>query len=174
MGSVNAETNVQKTNSRVLFEISCKLTFKRQFSLRMFAFKKLFIVQLILMIPLLFMVFSKPDAFGIVLFALYCCWPFLVALYNSLNEILSCEDIPDKYIFYQDRIENKDFKENNVFYYNDIKNAYETDNYFYINTEKSMWYIIDKDKFTIGNSDDMRNFLEEQLGSRFKNKKERK
>lgn len=168
MGADNAETNVQKTSDRILFEVSCKVNFKRHFLFQIYFFKKkLLILFVILLILNIIACISKPSVFIFVITLVYCAFPFLVAPFSALNEVLSCEDVPDKYTFYQDRIENKDFKGNNTIYYNEIDIAYETENYFYIHAGKRSWCIIDKDKITGGTSDDMRAFLTKQLGSRF-------
>ena len=168
MGSDNAEANIRSADDRVLFEVSCKVNFKRQFLFQLYIFKKRFLkIAIIMLILILIMCFLKPDAFNLIVTALYCCFPFLAASFSSLNEVLSCEDVPDKYTFYQDRIENKDFKGNNTAYYNESSAAYETKDYFYIHAGKKSWCIIDKDKITGGTPDDMRAFLTEQLGSRF-------
>ena len=168
MGSDNAEVNIRSADDRVLFEVSCKVNFKRQFIFQLYIFKKRFLkIAIIMLILMLIMCFLKPDAFNLIVTALYCCFPFLAASFSALNEVLSCEDVPDKYTFYQDRIENKDFKGNNTAYYNESSAAYETENYFYIHAGKRSWCIIDKDKITGGTSDNMRDFLTEQLGSRF-------
>ena len=168
MGSGDAETNIRGADDRILFEVSCKVNFKRQFLFQIYFFKKrLLTLFLILFILNIIACISKPSVFIFVLTLVYCAFPFLVASFSALNEVLSCEGVPDKYTFYQDRIENKDFKGNNTIYYNDSNAAYETEDYFYINAGKKAWCIIDKDKITGGTSDDMRAFLTEQLGSRF-------
>ncbi|MCH5193615.1 MAG: YcxB family protein [Oscillospiraceae bacterium] len=168
MGSNDAAANVQKTHDKVLFEASCKVNFKRHFLFQLYIFKKKLLILLVSVLILnIIACISKPSVFIFVLTLVYCASPFLIAAYSALNEVLSCEDVPDKYAFYQDRLENKDFKGNNTVYYNEISIAYETENYFYIHAGKRSWCIIDKDKITGGNPDDMRTFLKEQLGSRF-------
>ena len=164
----DAETNVPKNNTRVLFEVCCKVNFKRQFLFQLYIFKKkLLILWVTVSVLNIIACISKPSAFiSISTVILFLC-PFFFASVGALNEILSCEDIPDKYTFYQDRIENSDFRGDTAIYFNEIKIAYETESYFYIHVRKNIWCIIDKDKFTIGNADDMKIFLEEQLGSRF-------
>lgn len=168
-GSNNTNIDSPIENARVLFEVCCKVNFKRQFYFQFFNFKKkTLILWTFLSVMMILAFISEPSVFRLLHVLLFCLFPLLVISFSALNEVLSCEDIPDVYTFYPDRIENSDFRGNTSAYYNEIKSANEMEDFFYINVRKNIWCIIDKDKFTIGNPDDMRIFLEEQLGSRFK------
>lgn len=141
---------MEDTNEKVLFEICCKVNFKRQITFQLFIFKqrylKIFILLLLFWFFMLTISFFNEDVkISYVLFIIGVLWIPICMLYNTLNEIMSCEDIPDKYIFYSDRIENSDFRENNTFYVDKIKGAYETEDYFYIHMNKNEYGIIDKD-----------------------------
>lgn len=160
---------MENKNENVLFEICCKVSFKRQFAFQFFAYKKyLFIPHVIIVAYAVFLCSLKPDIVIYILTALAVLWVPAVYVFGVFNVILSCKDIPDKYIVYSDRIENSDYKSNKTFYLDKIKGAYETEDYFYIHMNKNEYGIIDKDKFVIGNPDDMRNFLYENLGENFK------
>lgn len=174
LGSDNTNIDSPIENARVLFEVCCKVNFKRQFNFQFFNFKKkTLILWTFLSFMMILALILEPSVFILINVLLFCLFPFLVISFSALNEVLSCEDVPDIYTFYPDRIENRDFRGNSSAYYNEIKKANEAEDYFYINIRKNIWYIIDKDKFTIGDPDDMRIFLEEKLGSRFSIKKER-
>ena len=160
---------MENTNEKVLFEICCKVNFKRQFAFKIWIYKKLLLIpHVILIVYAVFMCSLKPDIINYILTALAVLWVPAVYFFSALNEILSCKDIPDKYIIYSDRIENSDFHGESLTYWTEIKATYETKNYFYIHLNKGIYSIIDKDKFVIGNPDDMRNFLYENLGEKFK------
>lgn len=160
---------MEETNEKVLFEICCKVTFKRHFAFHFWGYKKhMLIPHIILVVYAVFMCSLKPDAVNYILTALAVLWVPSVYFFSALNEIMSCEDIPDKYIFYSDRIENSDYKGNRTFYSDKIKDAYETEDYFYIHMHKSVYCIIDKDKFVIGNSEKFVEYLRENFGEKFK------
>lgn len=160
---------MEDKNEKVLFEICCKVTFKRKVAFQLWGYKRhLLIPHIILIVYAFFMCSLKPDAVNYILTALAVLWVPAVYFFYALNEIMSCEDIPDKYIFYSDRIENSDYNGNHTFYLDKIKGAYETEDYFYVHMNKNEYGIIDKDKFVIGNPEKFAEYLRENFGEKFK------
>lgn len=163
---------MEDTNERELFEISCKVNFKRQIAFHFWGYKRhMLIIHIILVVYAVFMCILKPDTVNYILTALAVLWAPAVYFFSALNEIMSCEDIPDKYTVYSDRIENSDFHGKSCTYWTEVKNAYEMEDYFYLQLNKNTYSIIDKDKFVIGNPEKFADFLKEKLNDKFKIKK---
>lgn len=160
---------MENANEKILFEICCKNNLKRQIKFKFFAYKTEVMIPHILFVAFgALMCFLKPDVVNYFLMVILILWAPLVFLVGAFRETIYAKDIPDEYLVYSDRIENSDYHGIKKMYFNDFKAAYETENYFYINIGKHEYCIIDKDKFIVGNPADMRNFLYENLGKKFK------
>lgn len=156
-------------NNEILFKISCKKNFKRQMKFRNFIYiKRLMIPHILLVAWAVVICCLKLDILNYILTVILVLWPPLVYLVSTLKEITLEKDVPDEYVVYADRIENSDYKGRTVTYFNECKTAYETADYFYIDIGKYRYYIIDKDKFEAGSSEDFGKFLSEKLGAKFK------
>ena len=142
----------------VIFEVCCKVNFKRQFAFHLFYLRN----------------FRKPVTILLVLGALLCAINFTAfnltllfftaalipaaAVIASVKELILCKNIPDRYIFYPGQIENTDRRGKNFVNEERIRSVYETSGFFYINIGERIYCIIDKDCFIVGNAADMRKY----------------
>lgn len=160
----------------VFFEISAKIYFKRQLKFHLFAFKtkvlKFFLILVAYVVLLSAYSISVKQYSDLIFNAVMLGIAVIIIVISIfapiIDELYYNDDIPDKYIFYADRVVNIDFHGSVTAYYKDIKAAYETEEYFYINLVKNSYGIIDKDKFSAEAYDEFRRFLYEKLGDKFK------
>lgn len=163
-------------SNKILFEFSSRVNFKRQLKFQLFFFKvKIlkFFLLLIAYIVLLSVYSIAVKQYSDLIFNAVMLGIAVVIIVISIfapiiDELYYNDDIPDKYIFYGDRLENIDFHGSVTANYKDIKIVYETEEYFYINIVKNSYGIIDKDKFSAEACDEFRRFLYEKLGDKFK------
>lgn len=143
----------------VMFDVNCKVSFKRQFAFHLFYlrnFRKPVIMLFVLGALLCAVNFT---AFNLTLLVLTAALIPAAAVISSVKELVSCKNIPDRYIFYPGQIENTDRRGKNFVNEEQIRSVYETSGYFYINIGGRVYCIIDKDCFVVGNADNMRKYL---------------
>lgn len=143
----------------VMFDVCCKVRFKRQFAFHLFSLRKFRKPVIILFVLEILLCALNFTAANLTLLVLTVMLIPVNALVNAVIELILCRNIPDRYIFYPDQIENTDRRGKTLIDYSQIKEIYETAGYFYIKVGGKVYCIIDKDCFTAGNAADMRKYL---------------
>ncbi len=167
----------------VLFEAVCPVNYNDSYKFNLFGFKRnlpgiiaiyviLFLINVISQLPGLL----TGERFDFTLNTfLFLSIPLLIFLtYNTtkktVRETLQSPMLinnVNRFLFYQDCMENIDNQSRTVVFYNQFINAYETDEYFYLFIEKNRAFIIGKYGFTYNTPEEMRKLLTIKLGNRF-------
>lgn len=67
-------------------------------------------------------------------------------------------------VFYNESLDIETAQAESKYYYEQLHKCYETEKYFYLFVQENMCQIIDKSKFTIGDTTGLKEFLEKEVG----------
>lgn len=165
-----------------LFEIETPYTYETYKELNEFHFSsrkrgnKIFLIMLSIIIVLcgILLIFLKSYPMGIVYTILgifFLVWAYVAP--KIATKVMSKSDkMLDNLIntdtFYDEYFENTNEQSNAKIFYNQLYDAYEAKDYFYLYVNRRSAYIISKNGFKEGTSENFREFLQEKLKERFK------
>ncbi len=175
--------NSVNTYGDVLFEAVCPVSYSDTYKFNLFAFKRNLpgIIVIYAIIFLLDVTSQLPGLlagerfdFTAIIFLLLFIPLFIFFTYITTRKAIRATlqspmliNNVNRFLFYQDCMENIDNQSRTVVFYNQFINAYETDEYFYLFIEKNRAFIIGKYGFTYNTPEEMRKLLAIKLGNRF-------